>query len=168
MFDTAEFVADLRVALRETQPSLAVREVVERAISDPRGVERGLGAPSRADLAVLHAGADVTVLHAVWAPHMNFLPHDHNMTAVIGLYGGREDNTFWRRAEPGLEQAGGRVIDPGEVVVLGEKLIHSVANPDGRLTAAIHVYLGDYLHAARSEWDPETHEERQAGRGASR
>ena len=65
MFDTAEFVADLRVALRETQPSLAVREVVERAISDPRGVERGLGAPLRADLAVLHAGIGYTDEHDI-------------------------------------------------------------------------------------------------------
>src|SRR5579864_1726903 len=103
MFETAQFVADLRVALRESQPSLAVRELVERAVADRHALERALGTPSRADLAVLHADADVTVLHAVWAPHMSLLPHDHNMTAVIGLYNGREDNTFWRRSEPGIE-----------------------------------------------------------------
>jgi hypothetical protein len=35
-------------------------------------------------------------------------------------------------------------------------IIHSVTNPIRRLTGAIHVYGGDFFHAERSEWDPET------------
>jgi hypothetical protein len=31
-----------------------------------------------------------------------------------------------------------------------------VTNPIPRLTAAIHVYGGDFFAAERSEWDPET------------
>ena len=28
---------------------------------------------------------------------MTLFPHDHAMWAVIGIYGGREDNIFWKR-----------------------------------------------------------------------
>ena len=31
-----------------------------------------------------------------------------------------------------------------------------MTNPIRRLTGAIHVYGGDFFHAERSEWDPET------------
>jgi predicted metal-dependent enzyme (double-stranded beta helix superfamily) len=28
---------------------------------------------------------------------MMVMPHNHHMWAIIGVYGGREDNIFWRR-----------------------------------------------------------------------
>lgn len=160
MFEIEDFVAGCRRALAETQPMLAVKELVERTVSEPRSLLAALGEPQRADLAVLHAAEDVTVLHGVWAPRMRLYPHNHNMWAVIGIYGGQEDNTFWRRDTHGLEQRGGRELREQEVTVLGHDVIHSVANPLRAYTAAIHVYAGDYLRAERSEWDPETLEER--------
>jgi hypothetical protein len=33
----------------------------------------------------------------VWPPEVDLFAHDHNMWAVIGSYGGREDNRFFRR-----------------------------------------------------------------------
>jgi predicted metal-dependent enzyme (double-stranded beta helix superfamily) len=82
------------------------------------------------------------------------------MWAMIGVYGGREDNIFWRRvkgAATGLiEAAGAQSLGPGQVASLGRDIIHSVTNPLGRCTAAIHVYGGAFFHTARSEWDPET------------
>ena len=44
--------------------------------------------------------------------------------------------------------------------MLGRDVIHSVTNPIPRLTGAIHVYGGDFFAARRSEWDPETLDER--------
>jgi hypothetical protein len=38
---------------------------------------------------------------------------------------------------------------------LGHDIIHSVTNPIGRLTGAIHVYGGDFFGVPRSEWDLE-------------
>jgi predicted metal-dependent enzyme (double-stranded beta helix superfamily) len=43
--------------------------------------------------------------------------------------------------------------------VLGRDIIHSVVNPLGKLSAAIHVYDGDFMHAHRSMWDCETLQE---------
>ena len=91
---------------------------------------------------------------------MEVFPHNHRMWALIGLYGGREDNTFYRRTAAGLERAGGTQLERGDTTLLGKDIIHSVANPLRVLTGAIHIYGGDFFGTPRSEWDPETQEER--------
>lgn len=160
MFDVDQFIADCRAALAESQASLAVKELLERTMERDREVVDALGEPTGADLTVLHSAPDLTVLNAVWAPRMTLYPHNHNMLAVIGIYGGQEDNTFWRRQEPGLVASGGTELHHRDVAILGPNIIHSVTNPRRAYTAAIHVYAGDFLHKPRSEWDPDTLEER--------
>ena len=87
-------------------------------------------------------------------------PHEHRMWAVIGMYGGQEDNAFYRRAPDGLEPAGGKEVPAGDVLVLGDDVIHSVANTRREFAVALHVYGGDFFSVARSEWDFDTYEER--------
>lgn len=160
MFDVDQFILDCRAAVVEAQPTLALKEVLDRTISNGRQLTLALGEPETADIGVLYSGPDVTILKAVWAPAMHLQPHNHNMAALIGIYGGRENNTFWRRDPAGLARAGGRQLQEREVAVLGPDVIHSVENPCRAYTAALHVYIGDYLAAERSEWDPQTFDER--------
>ena len=102
----------------------------------------------------------LTILDIAWGPNQLTLPHDHRIWAVIGMYGGREDNVFWRRrAEadgPGIEIAGGHALGCRDVAVLGRDVIHSVTNPLGKISAAIHVYGGDFPAQKRSQWDAES------------
>jgi predicted metal-dependent enzyme (double-stranded beta helix superfamily) len=91
---------------------------------------------------------------------MSLNPHEHRMWAAIGMYGGQEDNSFFRRAPAGLEAAGGRALRAGEVLVLGDDAIHAVANSRRDFAVALHVYGGDFFSVERSEWDDETYEER--------
>jgi predicted metal-dependent enzyme (double-stranded beta helix superfamily) len=160
MFDADEFVADCRAARGDGDSHKATREVVARAVSDPAAVLAGLGEPEQAGLFTLHRSDDLTVLNIVWAPHMTLVPHNHRMWAVIGIYSGREDNIFWRRvagAEDGrIEAAGAKSLCERDAAPLGRDIVHSVTNPIARLTAAIHVYGGDFFAPGRSEWDPET------------
>jgi predicted metal-dependent enzyme (double-stranded beta helix superfamily) len=159
MFDLDGFVADCRAALRVDGSSTNVREVVARAVSDPAAVLKALGEPKRAELQKLYVADDITILNVVWGPRMTFLPHNHQMWAVIGIYSGREDNIFWRRAPGGngrVEAAGARALCEKDAEPLGRDVIHSVINPIPRLSGAIHVYGGNFFAAARSEWDPET------------
>ena len=60
-----------------------------------------------------------------------------------------------------LEAAGAKALGRGDVEPLGRDIIHSVTNPIPRLTAAVHVYGGDFFGAERSEWDPETLDEQR-------
>jgi predicted metal-dependent enzyme (double-stranded beta helix superfamily) len=159
-FETDQLIADCRAALTEASPRHAIKAIVERAVSQPSDVERGLGVPRRAEMVTLYRSPELTVLNLIWGPGMFLYPHDHRMWAVIGLYGGREDNLFYRRTAQGLVAAGGRDLERSDTVLLGETVIHSVENPLGSFTGAIHVYGGDFFGVPRSEWDPTTLGER--------
>jgi predicted metal-dependent enzyme (double-stranded beta helix superfamily) len=83
-------------------------------------------------------------------------PHDHRMWAVIGIYGGREENIFYRRDKDGLKRHGTKELHAKDTTPLGAAIIHAVTNPLDQITAAIHVYGGDFFATPRSEWDPGT------------
>ena len=159
MFQARQFIDDCRGALAESDPRAAVREIVARAVSDPGTVLADLGEPELAGVQTLYKADDLTVLNLVWGPGMDLHPHDHRMWAVIGIYGGQEDNTFWSRGDGTLVKQRMKTLRTGDVAPLGEKVIHSVKNPLGRLTAALHVYGGNFFDTPRSEWDAATLEE---------
>jgi predicted metal-dependent enzyme (double-stranded beta helix superfamily) len=161
-FDIERFLAACRSAVGEGDSQAAVRELVAEAMSDPAAVASAMEAPEHAGLRTLHRAPDLTVLDFTWAPWMCFKPHNHNIWSIIGIYSGREDNIFWRRGEQGIEASGARSLGTGDVATLGRDIIHSVTNPIGRWTRAIHVYGGDFFMPPRprSEWDHETLVER--------
>jgi len=159
-FDLDQFVADCRDALRQDASHKFVREVVARAVSDPRTVLNALGEPKQGEIKTLYRSDELTILNVIWAPWMTLLPHNHRMWAVIGIYTGREDNIFWRRVDGNrgskVEAAGAKALVERDAIPLGQDVIHSVTNPIPRLTGAIHVYGGDFFAVPRSEWDAET------------
>lgn len=163
MFDFEQFLSECCDAVDEDPGHRAVREIAARAVSDPGAVLAGLGEPQRAGITPLFQSDKLTVLNVVWGPHMIVPPHDHDMWAVIAVYTGREDNIFWRRIsdEDGatIEAAGAKSLSVKDAEPLGRDIVHSVLNPIGRLTGAIHLYGGDFLETAHREWDPETHRE---------
>jgi predicted metal-dependent enzyme (double-stranded beta helix superfamily) len=140
-------------ASEEAEPRLAVKEVLERAV---RQLGEEVEKPASGWLDIWHLSPTLTVLNAVWPPGMTLYPHDHRMWAVIGIYGGQEDNTFYRRHDGRLVASGGKDLRQRDVVLLGDSTIHAVHNPLRSYTGAIHVYGGDFVNAARSQWDPET------------
>jgi predicted metal-dependent enzyme (double-stranded beta helix superfamily) len=152
-----ELVAECVEAIAEHDPRLAVRTVLERALADGELAD-ALGERS-GDLNVLHHAADLTVLNVVWPPLVSLFPHDHRMWAGIAIYGGREDNTFYRREGSTIVTSGGKELDEGDVLLLGDDTIHAVHNPRRTYTGAIHVYGGDFFSTPRSQWDADTLEE---------
>jgi predicted metal-dependent enzyme (double-stranded beta helix superfamily) len=102
----------------------------------------------------------LTILNVCWGPQMVFHPHDHRMWAVIGIYGGCERNSFYRRSKDGLAIHGTRELQTKDTIPLGAAIIHAVSNPLDRITGAIHVYGGDFFATPRSEWDPDNFAER--------
>jgi predicted metal-dependent enzyme (double-stranded beta helix superfamily) len=159
-FDLDGFIEEVQQARREADSQAAVEEVLSRVISEPRQIILGLGEPTKAGIHTLYRGGDVTVLNVVWAPLMVLLPHNHKMWASIGIYTGREDNITWDRKGGVIEAVGAASLSEKEVFGLPDVGIHSVTNPIRRLTAAIHIYGGDFFAPGRSEWDPETLKER--------
>src|SRR4051812_34771464 len=155
MFDTERFVECCLVALKDRSPQQQIQELVREAMSAPGDVLKAVGTPTTSGITTLHRSDELTVLNVVWAPHMAIYPHDHRTWAVIGIYGGQEDNTFYRRRKegPGLEQVNGRSLAEEDTMGLGADAIHAVSNPRAAYTGAIHVYGGDFFAISRSEWD---------------
>jgi predicted metal-dependent enzyme (double-stranded beta helix superfamily) len=154
VFDIDQLIADCRACLSEAEPRRAIKETLTRAVADPSSITAVLP-PDVAGITLHHQSDDLTVLEAVWAPGMRLYPHDHQMWACIGIYAGQEDNEFFRRPpdrRPGLVESGGKQLRMGDVTLLGSDTIHAVTNPLGGVTAAIHVYGGDFVNQPRSQW----------------
>ena len=151
---TDELVVGCIDAVAEVDPRGAVREVLRRAVASGKLADE-LSGPG-AGLSVLHRAPDLTVLNVVWPPLMTLFPHDHRMWAVICIYGGREDNVFFRRTGETIVRSGGKELLDGDVQLLGDDVIHSVHNPTRSYTGAVHVYGGDFFATPRSQWDAES------------
>ncbi len=160
MLEVAEIVERCQTAIADPTPPLAVRDVVEELIRDPGALGSAIGPITEGGIKVLHRADDLTVLHIAWTPGMVLNPHEHAMFAVVGMYGGQEDNRFFRRSDHGLEPTGGRELTGGDVLVMGHDAIHAVANRRREFAVALHVYGGDFFDAVRSEWDEDTFDER--------
>jgi predicted metal-dependent enzyme (double-stranded beta helix superfamily) len=161
-FDVQSFIDECKRA-GETggaDSQAAVRDVLTRAISEPKAVLAGVGAPEKGGIRTLYRSANLTILNIVWSPLMVLMPHEHRMWSLLGIYTGREDNIFWDRRDQGIAAVKAAAIAAGNVLALPSDVIHSVTNPIEKLTGAIHIYGGDFFAKSRSEWDPETLTER--------
>src|ERR1700689_1401269 len=103
-----DIVVRCQAALAEHTPVLAVRDVLDELVAGPARLEQVLGPVEAGGITTLHHAPDLTVLHVAWTPGMALYPHEHRMWAAIGMYGGQEDNAFFRRVSDGLEPSGGR------------------------------------------------------------
>jgi predicted metal-dependent enzyme (double-stranded beta helix superfamily) len=148
--NTEDLVEACRSAVREAQPTMAVKEVLEQAVRD--GVA-DLVDTDDLTLQVLACDPDLTVLQVVVPSGPRWsLPHDHTMWAAIGVCDGREDNEFFRRSSSTIESSGGRAVEEGQVLLLGQEVVHRIHNPLDRPLRALHVYGGDFPAARRSMW----------------
>jgi predicted metal-dependent enzyme (double-stranded beta helix superfamily) len=159
VFDVDRFIADCCEAVEQDPTHKSAAEIVRRAMSDPAEVLETLGVPTEPGITPLFQSSKLTIVNLAWKPSTTIPPHNHEMWAVVGIYGGREDNIFWRRIKDHpdglIEAAGARALSTGDVCTMGSDIIHSVTNPIPQLTAALHVYGGDLFEEERSEWEPE-------------
>jgi predicted metal-dependent enzyme (double-stranded beta helix superfamily) len=155
MYTIDDLVGELREATRTAELS-AVQEAVRHAVAEQ---------PLVADVGrmqILHEEPGLLVLHTPVACGIASPPHDHRTWAVIGVYDGQEDNTFYRLV-PGtraIEEVGGRSLREREVLTLGPDAIHKISNPRREALVALHVYGLNILKIDRSAWDLATMRER--------
>jgi predicted metal-dependent enzyme (double-stranded beta helix superfamily) len=160
VFDLDCFIADCKAAMAAGGGQKEIRELMRGAVDDPAQVVRVLGEPKKAGIELLYRSENLTLINVVWGPRMTAMPHNHHMWAVIGMYGGREDNIFWRElpadARWPIEAAGVQALMPSDVCTLGKDIIHSVTNPLCKFTGAIHIYGGDFVTQQRDQWEEES------------
>ena len=105
-------------------------------------------------LEVLHRSDDLVIASVIIPAGLpETLPHDHTMWALVGVYGGQEDNRFFRRDGGQVTETRRRSLHEGDTLAMGDDTIHAIRNPRAHeWLAAIHVYGGDLLAADRSMW----------------
>jgi predicted metal-dependent enzyme (double-stranded beta helix superfamily) len=159
--DTVDrFIQSIREASSQADAQGSVENTLQHALDAWAGPPPWLGPPAKPEFSVLYEAADLTILHIVWPGHLMTEAHDHGMWATIGIYQGRENNIIWRRDGNSIVADDAQTIGMGQVHSLPGDAIHSVTNPLGQFTGAIHVYGGDFMGTLHSEWDPEHLSER--------
>lgn len=163
MFDLQQFVEECRLALAEPKPAKRVEALVRRAIAQPDAVRQAFAQARRAErqgpITFACRDAELTVADVTTPPGLRSPAHNHRMWAVIGVYEGQEHNRFYRYADGELREKGERLLEPGDVAVLGPRAVHAIENPLPSVSAAIHVYGGDLVERqGRSLWNPHTQE----------
>ena len=163
MFDVQDFIARCREFVGGPDGARQVLDLMRSVIGDADGIKTALVGEGESQRAIrdltLFRSPELFVLNATVPPHFKSPPHDHCMWAVIGIYQGQEDNTFYRRSAEGLKEINRREIRAGDAILLGPEVIHAIANPLGSSTLGLHVYGGDIFAARRSMWHPRTGEE---------
>jgi predicted metal-dependent enzyme (double-stranded beta helix superfamily) len=121
-------------------------EVVARAVSDPVALTKAIGESGAAGVNALHTADDLTVLNVVWAEKQITLPHNHGMSAAIGMHTPNGPTAV----------AGGKALRTREATLPGADIVHPVINPLAQFSGAIHVCDGPFLTVERSMWDSES------------
>ncbi|MFO1015101.1 MAG: hypothetical protein U1E50_15210 [Caulobacteraceae bacterium] len=161
MFDLEQFIVECRWFAGRNEPG-RILELMRAAVGAPESLKRAV-TPLDAGVGVLDApplfrSSDLTVLNVTLRPGVLSIPHDHGMWAVIGIYEGQENNTFFRRSGAALENVNTREVRAGEAILLGVEVVHAIENPLPAQTLGLHVYGGDLFAARRSMWSPHTGE----------
>lgn len=108
----------------------------------------------------LYRAADgrCSVVVAVFRPGAAAPIHDHGAWAAIGIYRGRERETWYRLdATERLTEVRTFVNETGAVSVVPAGVIHTVAALDGPDAVSLHVYGTDIVTQERRAFDPVTH-----------
>jgi len=94
-------------------------------------------------------------VYLLWSIGEQERPKEGPLTGKTYVITGTLERWSREQAAAALEAAGAKALSERDALPLGRDIIHSVTNPIGRLTGAIHVYGGDFFAVPRSEWDPE-------------
>ena len=163
MFDLQRFVRKCQLALDEPKPAQKVEALVSEAIANPEVVRDAFKKAGNVErngpITFAWRDAKLSVADVTTPPGLRSPAHNHNMWAVIGVYDGQELNRFYRYENGKLQEKGERLLQEGDVAVLGPEAIHAIANPIPTVSGALHVYGGDLVEQPdRSMWNPHTDE----------
>lgn len=151
-----ELITALREAAVQDDAAKQVKSLLEAAIAKPTEFAAALPHFEDNDT-ILFEDETVSIWHCRFDPGSTVPPHDHQMTATIGLYRGVEHNHFYRTDADGCAQADTTVtLQAGKVLQMAPRAIHAVSCPVEAACSGIHVYLGKLTTVERSLFDPDS------------
>ncbi len=156
-FELQRFIDDCRAAAGDVR---RVADLMRAAVAQPEAVTAALqvAAAGKPGERVLCQDKDLTVLNVRIPAGFCSPPHNHTIWAVVGIYEGQEDNTFYRLVDGEVRMIERHEVRAPGVLTLDGSTIHAIANPLAQLSCGLHVYGGHLDDAPRSLWDPDTHQ----------
>lgn len=154
-----QLIDDLRHASHSTAPEAAVKKRLQAFVADPASASQAVPDYEQDDV-ILFEDSDISIWFCRFQPGTKVPPHDHRMSATIGVFKGVERNDlFSRDAQGRLRLQTSKNISAGDVLQLESDTIHGVACTSTEPSCAIHVYLGQLSTIERALYHPETGEE---------
>lgn len=164
---TRETEAIVRSTASEADILRQLKPRMERLVRTPQSMPPTAFTPRRDRFAnnLLYRPKDraFSIMGGNWAPGQTTPIHDHLTWAVVGVYGGQERESIYRRTDDGsdparasLELASARYNEAGHVTVLSHTAIHRIDNVSPRPSTSVHVYGRDIGTLERHAYDPVT------------
>lgn len=153
-FSLDQFVADGRAAAAKPNALQAADALMVAIFSDPQAIASSMP-PMEEDEVILFEDDSVSIWHERFLPTGELPPHDHQLSAVIGVYHGMERNRLFRKSGGRLVEAGSLVLCAGQTHVFGPHDVHAVQALNSAPSLGLHIYLGPLTKVERSlfDWD---------------
>lgn len=154
-FDLDEFIVCMRKAAKAPSPAKAVRAEMDRYFEHPEAIRLAMPKIDTVE-EVLFEDESISISYCRFHPGYMIPPHDHQTSAVIGVFEGQEQNNFFSTAGDAFITKGKSVdMQAGDVVSIGPHAIHTVECTGSTPSYAIHVYLGPLTRIERNLYDVE-------------
>ena len=154
-FDIDEFIICMRKAAQSVSPAKSVRAEMDRYFENAEAIRLAMPKIDTVE-EVLFEDESISISYCRFHPGYMIPPHDHQTSAVIGIYEGQERNSFFSTAGDAFITKGKSVdMQAGDVVSIGPHAIHTVECTGSTPSYAIHVYLGPLSRIERNLYDVE-------------
>ncbi|MDC1213347.1 hypothetical protein N8000_02570 [Rhodospirillales bacterium] len=155
-FNLDELVETIKVARREEDPVTRIKFIMDEAFKEPAAILAGMPSFEK-DETTLFEDDRISIWNCRFNPGTPIPPHDHQMSAIIGIYAGIERNCFYKLQTPDkLSSSGHTDMEPGRVLKIAPTAIHSVECISEEPSCGIHVYFGPLTKIDRSLFDLKT------------
>lgn len=152
-FNVQELVQELRGVAVESDAAKLVRAILQQTVADPDKIIDGMPEFEEDDV-ILFEDNTISIWHSRFMPGITVPPHDHQMSAVIGVYIGAERNDLYENDPAGgIRKSGTVEVSAGDVFSIGPSAIHGVTCASTEPCCAFHVYLGNLTEVERSLFD---------------
>ena len=157
-FTVEGFVQDMRDIAAGEDNARHLRAYMDRIFKQPDEIENAFSDSQPGDI-ILFEDQTVSVWRTSFEPGVSVPAHDHQMSAVIGVYSGVERNDFFE-ADPagGLRRSGSVALGTGDVMSIGPSAIHAVTCVSAQPCLGLHVYLGKLTTVKRTLFDIDNNE----------
>lgn len=152
-FTPESFVQDMRTISAGANAARELRAYMDGLFAAPETIAAAFTASPAGDI-ILFEDETVSVWRTSFDPGVSVPAHDHQLSAVIGVYQGSERNDFFE-SDPsgGLQRSSHVDLGIGDVLSIGPSAIHSVTCISEMPCLGLHVYLGNLTKVSRTLFD---------------